>query len=268
MTRPLIIITNDDGFHSPGLWAAARAVEDLGDVLVVAPEEQQSGTGRSMPSTSLGHIHMQEVDVSGRAWQGYAVHGSPAQAVQHAMLELVPRRPALLIAGINYGENVGSGVTISGTVGAALEAAAFGLPGLAVSVETEKQYHLSHSTDVDFEAAAYFTRFFAEKLLALARPADVDALKVEVPAGATPATPWRVTRVSRQRYFHPLAPDREHLEAAGRIDYKMHYELAEVERDSDVYALIHDQVVAVTPLSLDLTSRVDLTAFGQLLGGG
>jgi 5'-nucleotidase len=266
MTRPLIIITNDDGFNSPGLWAAARAVEDLGDVLVVAPVEQQSGAGRSMPSTSLGHIHMQEADVSGHAWRGYAVHGTPAQAVQHALLELAPRPPALLIAGINYGENVGSGVTISGTVGAALEAAAFGLPAMAVSMETEKQYHLSHSTDIDFEAAAHFTRFFAEKLLALARPADVDVLKVEVPAGATPATPWRVTRVSRQRYFLPLAPDREDLAAAGPIDYKMHYELGEIERDSDVYALIHDRVVSVTPLSLDLTSRVDLAALGQLLG--
>ena len=266
MSKPQILLTNDDGIQSPGLWAAAETLSGLGFVNVVAPRDQSSGAGRSLPTTSDGTIQERRMFVGGKEWTVYAVGGSPAQTVLHAILEILPERPRLAVAGINYGENVGSGVTISGTVGAALEAAAFGLPSMAVSVETEKQYHLSHSTEVDFEAAAHFARFFAEKLLALARPADVDVLKIEVPAGATPATLWRVTRVSRQRYFLPLAPDREDLEAAGPIDYKMHYELAEVERDSDVYALIHDRVVSVTPLSLDLTSRVDLPAFGQLLG--
>ncbi len=265
MAKPLIVLTNDDGFHSPGLWAAASALEDFAEVLVVAPVEQQSGAGRSMPSTSLGRIRTLETDLHGRRWSGYAVYGTPAQAVQHAVLELAPRLPDLLIAGINYGENVGTGVTISGTVGAALEAATFGIPGMAVSVETDKQYHLSHSREIDFGAAGYFTRLFAQKLLALPRPPDVDALKIEVPRDATPDTPWRVTRISRQRYFQPLRPTREDFEAAGRIDYQIHYDERQLEPDSDVYALIREHQVAVTPLSLDLTSRVDLGQLAQML---
>jgi 5'-nucleotidase len=265
MTRPLILLTNDDGFQSPGLWAAVRAVSDIADTLVVAPLEQQTGAGRSMPSTSLGHIRARTIDHEGTTWSGYAVHGTPAQAVQHAVLELATRQPDLLIAGINYGENVGTGVTISGTVGAALEAATFGFPGLAVSIETEKQYHLSHSLDIDFSAAAHFARLFALKLLQADRPVDVDALKVDVPSDATPATPWRVTRVSRQRYFEPLKPTREDLEAAGHIDYTVTVQQTTVEPDSDVYALTRERIVAVTPLSLDLTSRVDLPDFERLL---
>ena len=128
MDQPLILITNDDGVHSKGLWAAAEALAALGEVLVVAPEEEQSSTGRSLPRSSLGRIRKVEAEVNGQMVTGYSVHGSPAQTVQHALLELVPRPPDLVVSGINYGENIGTSVTISGTVGAAFEAAAFGIP--------------------------------------------------------------------------------------------------------------------------------------------
>src|SRR6185436_11096868 len=101
-----------------------------------------------------------------------------------------------------------TGVTISGTIGAALEGASFNIPALAISRETPKEYHLSYSEDIDFAAAAYFTHLFAELLLRAPRPLDVDVLKVEVPASATPQTPWRVTRQSRQRYYLPVKPER------------------------------------------------------------
>jgi 5'-nucleotidase len=262
MTKPLILITNDDGFRSPGLWAVAEAVEDFAEVLVAAPRQQHTGAGRSMPVSSGGNLRRASVELGSRVWNGYSVEGSPAQAVQHALLELAPRPPALLIAGINYGENVGTGVTISGTVGAALEAATFGVPALAVSLETEKQYHLSHSRAIDFGVAAHFTRLFARLMLELPPQADVDALKVEVPAGATIATPWRVTRLSRQRYYHPVRPTRDDCDTEGHIDYYVAVD-EHVEPDSDVYALMHDRVVSVTPISLDITSRLDL---GELEG--
>jgi 5'-nucleotidase len=165
-----------------------------------------------------------------------------------------------VVAGINYGENVGSGVTISGTVGAALEAASFGVPALAVSLETDKIYHRSHSDEVDFSAAAHFARFFAGRLLSLPPMPDVDMWKVEVPSDATPATPWQVTRLSRQRYYHPLKPARLSLSDQAIIDYSRRVDPIDVEPDSDVGALIA-RVVSLTPLSLDMTSRVD---FGEL----
>jgi 5'-nucleotidase len=182
--EPLIVLTNDDGVNSPGLIAAARALAPLGRVLVAAPREQQTSAGRSMPASMDGAIDALRKLIDGDHWEVYAVGGSPAQAVQRALFMLSERQPDLLVAGINYGENVGSGVTISGTVGAALEAASFGVPALAVSLEMDVHYHLSHSDEVDFTAAMHFTRFFAERLLTLSRPHDVDVLKVDVPENA------------------------------------------------------------------------------------
>ena len=122
--KPQILLTNDDGIQSPGLWAAAEALSELGYVNVIAPREQQSGAGRSLPVSTDGIIDIQKMQVKDQPWTVYAVGGTPAQAVQHGVLEILPRRPDLAVSGINYGQNVGSGVTISGTVGAALEAAA------------------------------------------------------------------------------------------------------------------------------------------------
>lgn len=264
--RKRILLTNDDGIRSPGLWAAAEALATLGEVTVVAPRVQSSAAGRSMPSTSEGRIHPEQVVLNGRPVTAYAVDGTPAQAVQHGLVELMDTYPDLIVAGINYGENVGSGVTISGTVGATLEGASFGIPGLALSLQTAPEYHLSHSDGVDFSAAAYFTRKFAALLLGLERVTDVDVLKVDVPEGATPDTPWRVTRLSRTRYYIPSKPEaRVNLGDLGRIGYRLEVEPQRLEPDSDVNALV-DRVVSVTPLSLDLTSRVDLGAMTELFG--
>jgi 5'-nucleotidase len=258
-----ILLTNDDGIRSPGLWAAAAALAPLGFVTVAAPREQSSGAGRSMPGRSEGRIYIEEVMVAGQNWKAYAVDGTPAQAVQHSLVELMPRYPDLIVAGINYGENVGSGVTISGTIGATLEGASFGIPGLAVSLQTDPRFHLSHSTDIDFAAAAHFTQVFARLLLSKGRLADVDVLKVEVPEGATPATAWRVTRLSRTRYYLPQKPVRANLGDKTNIAYRRQVEPDRLEPDSDVRALV-DGVVSVTPLSLDITSRVDLPSITAL----
>jgi 5'-nucleotidase len=265
--KPLILFTNDDGIESPGLWAAVEALDGMGDLLVVAPREQQSGTGRSLPVTSEGRIYEQMRPVNGTKVVVYAVDGTPAQAVQHGVLELAPRTPALVVAGINYGENAGNGVTISGTVGAALEGASLGIPSLAMSQQTPRDLHLSYA-DVDFSVAAHFTRFFAGRLLVSRRmPDDVDVLKVDVPAGATPDTPWRVTRLSRRRVYWPTRPERIALSDVGKLGYEFMADPSRAEPNSDVYAVMHDGVIAVTPLSLDLTSRTDLFRFQQLLLG-
>lgn len=260
----LILLTNDDGIQSPGLHAAAEALAALGWVTVVAPREQWSGAGRSLPSTTGGVIHAQRQEISGDHWEVFAVDGTPAQAVQHGVLELVPRRPDLVVAVINYGENVGSGITISGTVGAAMEAASLGIPSLAVSLETPKEYHLSHSDEIDFSAAAHFTHLFAEILLKTPCPPDVDLLKVDIPATATPQTPWRLTRLSRQRYFLPVKPQRDSFSDRARVDYSRFIEPG-LEPNSDVAALVNERIVSVTPLSLDLTSRIDLQAWEREL---
>lgn len=260
-----ILLTNDDGIQSPGLWAAAQALSALGFVHVAAPRDQFSGAGRSVPSTSDGTIQLHEVFVNDQPWKVYAVGGTPAQTVQHAILEILPQHPDLVVSGINYGENVGSGITISGTVGAALEAAAFGVPALAVSLETEPQHHYSYSTEVKFEVAAHFAALFARLLLTRSFPPDVDVLKVDVPAEATPATPWGITRVSHSRYYEITAPQRASWEVPGRPGYHRANDYEQDPPDTDAYALNVRRIVSVTPLSLDLTSRVDLPSLERNL---
>jgi len=261
------MFTNDDGFDSPGLWAAVDVFLDVGDCLIVAPREQQSSMGRSMPNTSEGRIYQREVTRNGRTLTAYAVDGTPAQAVQHGLCELADRKPDLLISGINYGENVGVGITISGTVGAAMEATSLGVPSLAVSQQLPKDLHLSHSNDVDFSAAAHFTAKFGRWLLANGLPEGVDLFKLEVPRDATPQTEWRMTRLSRVRRFLPLPPKRENLDDKGYIDYQNNPDISPAAPDSDLYVLINDGCVAVTPLTLDMTAPVDFDALTAAING-
>jgi 5'-nucleotidase len=262
--RPLILLTNDDGIRSPGLWAAAEALSAVGYVTVAAPREQSTGTGRSMPITSDGAIQEEQVTVGGKTWKVYAVGGTPAQAVQHGIFELTPRKPDLVVAGINYGENLTTGISISGTVGAAMEAAMFDVPALAVSQETDSSLFYSYSSEIDFSVAGYFTARFARMLLEGEPLPDVHVLNVNVPLGATAQTPWRVTRLSQHRYYIPIPPRRDRLDIPGRVGYEVRLPET-LEEDSDVHALRVDRVLSVPPLSLDQTSRVDPSELTQQL---
>ena len=264
MTKPLILITNDDGIHSQGLWAAAEALLPLGDVLVVAPDRQWSGAGRAMPSEVSGRLTRADRELHERTVTAYGVDASPAKAVLYGVLELAPRRPDLVVSGINFGENISTEVTISGTVGAALEAAACGIPGLAVSLALPVSYH-HHATGAgaDYAAARAFTRRMADFMLHAALPYDTDVFNVNVPRDATPATPWRLTRLSRHRYYLATPPDRENGD--GRLGYRQMDDPSLAEPGSDIRALCIDHIVSVTPLSLDLTARTDFGALNEAL---
>ncbi len=260
-----ILLTNDDGIKSPGLWAAAAALESLGYVTVAAPRNQNSGTGRSLPSTSDGIITLEELKVNGRTWKVYAVGGTPAQAVLHGAIEIMPRKPNLIVSGINYGTNIGNGVTVSGTVGAALEGAALGVPSIAISLETPLDTHLSYSTDIDFSTAAYFAAFFGDKLLKQEMPADVHVLKVEIPSQATPETPWEITRLSQTRFYEAIRPDRKTWDQPVRLDYRVAENWDQCGEDTDAYVVHVKKMVSVTPLSMDMTSRVIIKEMDALL---
>jgi 5'-nucleotidase len=268
MEQPLILFTNDDGIESPGLWATVRAFHGFGELLVVAPREQQSGMGRSLPSYSEGKIYPRSTAHGIENCEAYAVDGTPAQAVQHGILELAKRKPDLVVSGINYGDNTGNGITISGTVGAALEAASLGIRAIAVSQQTPFDLHLTYSDGVDFTTAARTARRFGEWLIHhQALPDDVDVLKIDVPWEATPDTEWRLTRVSRRRVYWPTRPERASLGAHGKIGYHYNTDPAKAEPDSDVYTLMHEGMIAVTPISLDMSSRTDLFRLHQILHG-
>ncbi len=266
-TRPLILLTNDDGLRSPGLLAVAEAVCDLGDLLMVAPATQQTGMGRATPPIIGGAVTEERLQIHCQEMPAYAVTGSPAQAVLYGVLVLAPRRPALVISGINHGENPGSCVTASGTVGAALQGAELRIPALAVSLETDRQYHYNHGAHLDWRAAAQATRYFAAAMLQAQLPFDVDVIKIDVPADATAETPWRLTRQSRQPYYELFKPAGAQQTPGGMVelDYRTTIHRETLEPDSDIYAFAIDRVITVTPLSQDLTARTDLATLAEIL---
>ncbi len=261
--QPLILLTNDDGITSQGLWAAAAALLPLGELLVIAPERQWSGAGRSMPKSVTGAYSDVSRELAGRLVRAYAIDATPAQIVGYGMLELAPRRPALVVSGINFGENLSTEVTISGTVGAALEAAAYGTPALAVSLGMAVAHHLTGNDGADYRAAQAFTQRFARLLLATPLPYDADMLNINVPETAKPETPWRLTRLSRRRYFESTPPDRAN--GKHRPGYRVMDNPANAEPGSDVQVFAGDAFVSVTPLSLDLTARTDFGALEEEL---
>jgi 5'-nucleotidase len=258
MTKPLLLISNDDGVESPGLRALVRSLRDLGDILVAAPLEQQSGAGASRPPHTSCRIFERSKIVDGEAMTFYAIDGTPVQAVQHGMAELIPRRPDLVVAGINYGVNIGASIVSSGTVGAALEGAMWGIPAIAVSLQTVEEYSYSDDDGVDFSTAGAVARQFALQILTSGMPADVDVLKIDVPHGATLETPWRMTRVSRYKKYKAIPPQRVNLSDPGRI--KRGATDAPFEPDSDVIAVLTDHVISVAPLRANLSALVDLSA--------
>lgn len=259
-----ILLSNDDGIDSPGLWAAAEALSELGYVTVAAPRDHMSATGRGFQKNSDGKITKKQLTVHGQEWDVYAVGGSPSQSVAHGILEIVPHKPDLVVTGINYGENFGTDVTYSGTVGGAIEAASLGIPGLAMSQQIIFESWDSYHKNVDFTVSAYFTKYFAKLMLEKQLPEDVHVLNVVVPADATPETPWKVTPLADFRYFKPYVVREGSFEDKGRITSHV-LDPADIKPGNDVHTVRIEKMVSVTPLSINLTSRTNLTDFEKIL---
>jgi 5'-nucleotidase len=266
LSRPLILVTNDDGIASPGLAAAAAALDPLGELLIVAPLVQQTSRGRSRPSRggTDGKIVRSQVTYQDREWKAAAVNATPALAVQHGILELAEREVDLVVSGVNYGENVGSCVTVSGTIGAALEAADAGIPTIAISIELPRSDYYSFDEEVDFTAASYFLRSYAQRILKMKMPFDVDVLKIEIPAGANLGTKCVVTKQDRLAYYSTEFEPRDDPYKGGTQLHSKPSKGSYSAKGTDAYALAQGWV-SVTPLSLDLTSRTDLVDLNQLL---
>jgi 5'-nucleotidase len=256
----LILVTNDDGIASPGLRTAVEAVLPLGKVIVVAPSSQQTSAGRGLHGDDSESFHQVDLKIGGKVVHGYHCACSPARAILHAFDVLfTKKKPDLLVSGINYGENLGTNVTISGTIGAALQAAAQGVHGLAISLQTEMENHRRHP-ELEWTVALHFARQFATLMLATPLPADVDILNVNVPASATAKTRWKITRLSRQGYFADCIANPTPASRIGDAKCSYGFDVATLEPDSDILAICNG-LVSVTPVSMDLTSRVDLKSF-------
>ena len=185
MTKPLILVTNDDGVAAPGIRAVAEALRDVGDVVVAAPDRERSAASHSI---SLDRpLRVDEVE------QGvYAIDGTPVDCVYLALLHLVPRRPALVVSGINNGYNLGSDVFYSGTVAGAVEGALRGVPAFAISLERRRPQDFSHAAD--------FARALAAEVIRRGARGAAGRVAAERERPAGPVRGYRVTFLGRRVY--------------------------------------------------------------------
>jgi 5'-nucleotidase len=233
-SRPVILVSNDDGIHAPGINALATALDVAGEVWVVAPDRERSAVGHALTL----HRPLTADQLGPRR---FAVNGTPSDCVNLALLGLLPVKPRLVVAGVNAGSNLGDDVTYSGTVSAALEAALLGVPGLAVSLVKPAG---PGSYRPAARAATQLTR------LMLRDPARaVTLLNVNVPPGQPRGV--KLTRLGRRLYSEKVV---ERHDPRGRRYFWIGVGPPAWEGGEDTdYAAVHAGYVSVTPLLLDVT---------------
>lgn len=245
-----ILLTNDDGYDAPGLKALIAAFRTAGDLYVSAPADNQSGKGHSITTSREPIFVSERKQPNGVTW--YAVDAPPATCARLAIDALLPRRPDIVISGINRGDNLSlASVFLSGTVGAAQEAALTGIPAIAVSMEGNK--------DEDYARAAAFMRQLVEQLREKQLLKAGLFLNVNAPSGEYKCV--MLTHLSRK----PAKQKFERRESPGRrVYYWSVYlppERGDVDEEgTDIWAYVHGYV-SLTPLLLDVT---DMKAFEGL----
>jgi 5'-nucleotidase len=195
-----IILTNDDGIDAAGLLAARKALEEIGEVLTVAPDRNRSGVGRSI--TFGTPLHVEEREMADGVI-GYACTGTPVDCVRLVALGLMDFAPDIVVSGINHGENLGDDITYSGTVAAAFEGIVVGVPGIAVSLAVERPWHHHDESEYNFEPVARFAARLAKT--ALSRLPAGRILTINAPnVPASELKGARVTRLGRRFYTDEL----------------------------------------------------------------
>jgi len=241
----IILLTNDDGIYAPGLAAMKQELYRLGEVFVVAPAREQSGVAHSI--TYLTPLIVKEVYVGDELW-GWAVEGSPADCVKIAVSEICPARPDLVVSGINSGLNAGINVLYSGTVAAAIEAAFFGIPSMAVSLQYDEH--------ADYARAAEIAREIIQQLLVEAIH-GTHLFNINIPAVALRGRPSvRVVPMDISQYSEQYE---KRIDPYGRPYYWLVGKPPQPPADgqTDLSALAQGYVT-ITPLHYNMTEESTL----------
>ncbi len=247
--KPRVLLTNDDGVNSAGLWAAYEALSPIAEVTVVAPATQQSAVGRSI--SIFEPIRANEVTVNGIP--AFAVGGKPTDAVIIGLFAL-KLDPALVVSGINIGENLSyESIMTSGTVGAALEAANQGAPAAAAfSLQVEDQGDKFDDPRYHRQSFSDAKRIVAEVcgiLLEHGMPEGADVVNVNIPSRVRGG--YEVTRLA-EKLFHTGVEKR--LDPRGRPYFWINGPLLEdSDEGTDVHA-VRKGNISVTPVTLDCTA--------------
>ncbi len=241
--KPLrILISNDDGIFAPGIFALAQSLRELGEVIVVAPDRQQSAVGHAITMNSPVRVY--PFHVNGTMF-GYAIDGTPADAVKFAVRNIMKDNPPdVLVSGINHGSNTAVNVIYSGTVSAATEGAILGIPSIAVSLTTYDTPDFGYSA----KFARKLTEFVAEKGLP---PGTV--LNVNVPN--VPEDEIRGVVVTRQGRSNWDDYYEKRLDPGKREYYWLTGSLQVLDKEEDIdQVAINNKKVSITPIHYDLTN--------------
>ncbi len=241
--KPKILISNDDGVHAAGLWHLYRALTALGEVTVVAPEREMSGTSHAF--TFSGPLRLNQVIIEGN--HAYSVNGTPADAVKIGVTQLYTSKPDFIVSGINAGDNTGVSCFYSGTVAAAREGCFWRIPSLAVSV--------SRREPESFDFAAARTVQLLERIYR--RDICFDASRVFLNINFPNCVPADIKglRVARQGTAPFIDGYKKCSNSAGQIDYCIFGEKDKPVHADDDDVHIKQGMATVTPLMLDNTDH-------------
>lgn len=235
--KPLIFLTNDDGFFAEGIEALSRNLKDLGRIYVVAPDRERSTSSLSL--TLRRPLRVKKIKTN-----TYAVDGTPADCVYIALKKLLPQKPSLLISGINKGPNLGQqDISYSGTVAAAIQGTFLQIPSMAVSLLSDKNHQYSY----DFSAK--IVKSIAMKLLENKLPEKM-TLNINFPP--PPFKGIKLTKLGQKRYNPEIIekkdPSKDSYYWIGPGNPK-----AEGAKNSDVM-VVKEGYISITPLHTDLTN--------------
>ena len=232
----IVLLSNDDGIQSEGLTALETNLGHVGEIYTVAPERAQSSMSHAL--TLHRPLRVEEL-----APRRLAVDGTPVDCVKLSLTGLLPVRPHLIISGINKGPNLGDDIIYSGTVSAAIEGALLGIPAIAVSLVTFKNF--------DFRAAAEFTATLVDRIVERGIPPKT-LLNVNVPAiPKQDIKGWQVTRMGKRHYSETIV---ERIDPRGGKYYWIGGDDLGFanEAGTDCNA-VNEGYISVTPLQVNLT---------------
>ncbi len=242
--RPLILISNDDGIEAAGILSLAAAMDGLGDIIVVAPLHEQSAVGHAITMRDPVRARPWPFRVPSGQVTAFAVTGTPADCVKLAMDKLVPRKPDLVISGINHGPNTAVNIIYSGTVSAATEASILGIPAIAFSY--------CKWGGGDFEASGRVARQIAQRVLKGGLTPGI-LLNVNIPdLPFDDIKGVMITRQARSKWEESFA---ERKDPYNRTYYWLSGTFVNLDtgENTDVFA-VENGFVSVTPIHHDLTA--------------
>ncbi len=246
MSKPLILVTNDDGITAPGLRALVRFMKEIGDVVVVAPDSPQSGMGHAITIDNTLYIKKLKVDLENGAREEYSCSGTPADCVKLGLQELLDRKPDLCVSGINHGSNSSINVIYSGTMSAAIEAGIEGIPAIGFSL-------CDYSWNANFEVTKAAVQKIVAEALRNGIPKGV-VLNVNIPKTGNEAP--KGIKICRQARANWKEKFDKRTNPNGKEYYWLtgEFELLDKGEDTDEYALTQDYV-SVVPTQFDLTAH-------------